>query len=1110
MKYFSKKYSINKVFSAIFAVSVLSLFSILDLSAQSKSTENKLYNPSKEYFETISNKTYFDYLKEYQSHFDTIENKRGTGYKPFKRMEYFWSQRIGKDGKYPDLLKAYNEAQNFLNSNSKINETQNTSIWQFVGVTQVPPFSQGNGFTGIGRINFVEFHPTNSNIIWAAASGGGVWRSSNGGSSWQNFDATDFMSLGIACISVSKSSPNTVYAATGDANGPSGMGAYFSIGIYKTTNNGATWALLPTPTGANLQQSNQFLIYAMDVHPTNANIVYVATNVGVYVSQNGGNSWTQISSGLCRDLVLHATDPNIVYGAFRVSGSSFKISKYTVSSNTWKDVATITNCIRTRLAVHKNFPTVAYAINVNQNNGFRSILKTTDNGESWNQTSPTTGVFNYLGLAITQNSSYGQGSYDLAISMSPRNQNELVIGGIHAWISNNSGQSFTPISNGYYENINVEYVHPDQHHLAFNGNRLFSANDGGIVYSDNFGTNWTNISSGLANTEHSRLSVAANNGNIMLSGSQDNGTFLKSGNNWLFASGGDGMDNGIDPTNPNFMYAASQNGNFVRSTNGGQSFASMINENRTGEQAYWCAPLVIDPVNPSTIYVGFQNVWKSTDRGVNWTKISALPTNANRTLTTIAVAPSNNQVIYTTYSEFSHPTSTNRSYLYRTTNGGGTWEQVYSNPSFSITAIAVHPTSPTRVYVVVSGYGSGQKVYEINGSVATNISGNLPNLPVNAIVYQPGSSDRLYIGNDMGIFTKDRNTANWSPAGTGLPNVIVNDIEIHSGTGKLKIATYGRGVWELDLLNCSLASPELYTIGKTEFCTGDSLILETKNAYAAYEWSNGAKTRRIVVKNNGNYYVTVTDDKGCKASSAEVAVSVGSITPLVLEYDKSKLTLCENDSLVVNAKGFYSKFEWNTGASTRKLVIREAGEYYLTVTSNSSSCQTTSEKIVVTTIPAPEKPTVEFSDRKLTASDATRYQWYLNNQVIAGVTTREFIPEVPGDYRVGVFNQAGCETLSDAITLDDHSLSIEDELTNTIIVKPNPNNGEFTINLNNDIMNKFDNVQIIDVLGNVVYDNKLNNTTGLLQINLSNYAKGNYFIILKNENMTLSKLVIKQ
>tara|TARA_B110000116_G_C16418574_1_gene395174 strand:- start:38 stop:616 length:579 start_codon:yes stop_codon:yes gene_type:complete len=102
----------------------------------------------------------------------------------------------------------------------------------------------------------------------------------------------------------------------------------------------------------------------------------------------------------------------------------------------------------------------------------------------------------------------------------------------------------------------------------------------------------------------------------------------------------------------------------------------------------------------------------------------------------------------------------------------------------------------------MSSFNDGQKVYESTdaGDTWTNISGtNLPNLPVNCIVFQSYTNDDLYIGTDIGVFHKDNSMTEWQSFNTGLPSVSVRELEIQYSSGKLKAATFGRGVWESDL-----------------------------------------------------------------------------------------------------------------------------------------------------------------------------------------------------------------------------------------------------------------------------------------------------------------------
>ena len=156
---------------------------------------------------------------------------------------------------------------------------------------------------------------------------------------------------------------------------------------------------------------------------------------------------------------------------------------------------------------------------------------------------------------------------------------------------------------------------------------------------------------------------------------------------------------------------------------------------------------------------------------------------------TIALALSDVDVIYAaTYSK-----------LYVTFDGGISWAFIMQGLPSSISDVTVSANNPNWVWVTCSNYSNGNKVYESTdgGSGWTNISGsNLPNLPVNCIVYQDLTNDDLYIGTDVGVYHKDNTMTDWQAFTTGLPNVQVDELEIHYGVGKIRAATFGRGIWE--------------------------------------------------------------------------------------------------------------------------------------------------------------------------------------------------------------------------------------------------------------------------------------------------------------------------
>jgi hypothetical protein len=197
------------------------------------------------------------------------------------------------------------------------------------------------------------------------------------------------------------------------------------------------------------------------------------------------------------------------------------------------------------------------------------------------------------------------------------------------------------------------------------------------------------------------------------------------------------------------------------------------------------------PLNNNMVIAGYNQVYRTTTGGATWDSISYVPFSG--ALRTIALAPSDQSVIYAaTYSK-----------LYVTFDGGNNWANIKPGlPNSTISDVTVSVNNPYWVWITFSNYDAGNKVYESTdgGSNWINISGaNLPNLPVNCIIYQDLTNDDLYIGTDIGVYHKDNTMSDWQPFKTGLPNVQVDELEIHYGSSKLRAATFGRGIWESNL-----------------------------------------------------------------------------------------------------------------------------------------------------------------------------------------------------------------------------------------------------------------------------------------------------------------------
>jgi hypothetical protein len=213
----------------------------------------------------------------------------------------------------------------------------------------------------------------------------------------------------------------------------------------------------------------------------------------------------------------------------------------------------------------------------------------------------------------------------------------------------------------------------------------------------------------------------------------------------------------------------------------------------------------MDPSNHEVLYAGYDDVYKTTNGGLSWTKLSNYLC-GTRTLDLLEVAPSNPQYIYATLDEM----------LYKTTDGGLNWDSVTPSSGRMITGMAVDPLNPQRIWMTVSSYSSNRVLYSNNGGNSfNNITANLTNLGFNCIAYQKNAHNALYIGTEVGIFYTDTTLSGWIPYNADLPNVNVRELEISYSTGLIRAATYGRGIWEAALYN-QVGIPENIRIADIE------------------------------------------------------------------------------------------------------------------------------------------------------------------------------------------------------------------------------------------------------------------------------------------------------
>lgn len=1033
------------------------------------------------------NPTFFELQKGLNEYYGSDNPSVRRGWKQFKRWEYFWEQRTFPNGQFPNSIEIYREYQNW-NTKYEKNQIQNNKKWIPLGPNKAP-LSTNTREQGVGRVNIVRFNPKDELDLWIGAATGGVWRSKNGGNTWINYSATNFLSLGVTDIAIAPSNPSVIYVTTGDADGTIGTGSsYYSIGIIKSTDDGATWK----PTGVANQLSELKTYTRILVHPNDENIVLVGSKDGILKSTDGGATWkNKFAERSIIDMEFKPNDPNVVYASsYGYSGANI-IVKSTDNGETWKQIYSIPNSNRVAIEVSPHDANHLFALASNSStNGFESFAVSPDGGASWEVTANRTKNPNYLGWYDGKGTdTKGQGMYDLALAVNPKSISEVFIGGINIWKSNDMLFNAT-LNTHWYGYYSKPYVHADIHDLRFapSGKRLYACHDGGISFTANGGADWKDISFGLDITQFYRMSNADLFPSIITAGSQDNGTSGIIDGEWTHLYSADGMETIIHPTSPGTYFVSIYYGQIYKTTNTGKSWVASIDKNLTNENGGWVTPYVIDPSRPWVMYAGYQNVWKNTNTGSrsSWNKISNF--GSSTVLQSIAVSPTDSNTLY----------AANNSTLWGTYDGGKTWSVLHNSSTAAITYIAVDPQNPKRIWITKSGYAVNDKVYEYDGTKWKNLSGNLPNVPVNTITYQKNSPDRIYVGTDIGVYFSDYGSGYWERFGNDLPNLIVTELElVYTNPIKLRAATYGRGIWEIDALDCNISEPKVNVIGNTDICDGDSVIIELVGNYDDFVWSNGSKQRRLIIKSSGSFSVIISSKDGCKAKSQAVQVNVYEKKELNLTSSTKRFALCgSNDSLELRAPFGFEKYQWNTGESERKILVKKPGIYSV-IGTTTYGCVSNAE-VEIKQYDYPSVPSILQEGNTLICSvDGTSYKWFKDGKEITGQNSKTLnIFELgDGNYQVEVLNEGGCGTISESMEFKVNSVSYFAAETYGIEISPNPNDGYFTITIPNDLnLNKID-IEIIDINGKLYYSKEYDN---LNKINLSinQIPNGLYFIKL--------------
>lgn len=773
-------------------------------------------------------------------------------YKFLARMLWDEVTRVDpQTGEYPSPAVFFQALEDVRRKNQGPLSRSGTA-WIPEGPTVMPTSKTPHG-PGIGRVNCLEFHPTDTNTLFAGTPDGGIWKTTNHGQTW--IPLGDGLPVpGVSDIAVDPNNPDIIYIASGDIEyfstflGPrySGSAGYImGVGILKSEDGGQSWqttGLSFNPEGDSTYQFS--MLRRVYVNPENSEEVITGGPTGIWKSYDAGQNWSHIDTSLFLELRQHPSLPQVLYAATteRYAGgvqiSDEDIYKSEDFGDTWTKLEAFPNgtaISRIAIAAAPSSPDTVYAVGVGFDNGLEGMYRTTDGGASWELTLSGDSL-NLLGrnTGDPDTDGGGQGWYDLTIAVDPQDANRLFVGGINQWGSEDGGFTWAPVSTSSL--IFGPTPHVDHHQVRYSPyfpHRFYLCSDGGLDYTDDlqlsdleailecipdsgginnippgcytWPTEWTHISDGLAISQFYKIDVwQGTDSLVLLGGTQDNSHIYYNGSQWFNVFRADGMAAIIHPEDPRIIYGSSQNANLRVSYDGGDNYTGGLDDfpqDSAFAVSTWITPYLMNPVNPDVLYAGFNKIWRSTDGGFNWNVFPAFGFNS-RAMREIAIHPADTNA----FAAIKDPSI--NGYVGTalvSQDGGNTFAEVKDGLPLKEAFLSdiAFGNAPTDLYATFASHTAGEKVYSSTdaGENWENISKDLPNIPVLCVMHHHNSLDNtVYIGTDFGVYYTNDNLSEWVPLNDGLPQIRINDLDIHYGFGRLFAGTYGRGIWSTDLI----------------------------------------------------------------------------------------------------------------------------------------------------------------------------------------------------------------------------------------------------------------------------------------------------------------------
>ena len=734
-------------------------------------------------------------------------------------------------------------------------QAQQSNPWRFLGPQPIRGQSasvwERDGFVGpkpiAGRVSSVAV--VDEKTVYIGTSGGGVWKTTDGGLNWiPKTDTQPYLSIGA--LALDPTNKNVIYAGTGEFI--QYYDAYPGVGILRSTDGGERWRLLPDPAGVFVGAK----VTRIAVDAGNPGNIYAATNRGLIISTDGGQSWASVKLGGCSqisDVVIdHTTTPSTVYAASSPVDNDWWVTDSPGCNGIWRSnpplagqpsseslptFSNVTNGIpggnmmrltlqydpdpfTTQKAastgritiVRKPKVTLYLAMQVylpDSPAGIHQfnlkVFKSTNGGDSWQYVAMVfPGSWGVFGIAVQRMSSTGQTT------------DAIYVASLELFTSTDSGQKWnfstyteTDPAQANPARADPDKVHPYQNRKTHydlqsvavvpgDAGKFYLATDGGIYKSEDYGQTYKNLNYTLGNVNFYRGAVS-NDPSPLLIGSMHDSGFVRSfgtidQSNWMRVDGGDGGSVVWDPQDSRRVYTARPDGALVRrSLDGGFSFQDAGPNIRADEPRDFLPPLAINPRNPKHLLVATSQLYESLDGADTWHGFSRIMPRSPFAITAIAPVFSSSSVYVARGTQVFKFTRVN---LNNTTVDNVTFD--LGNFSM-VRTLAVDPNDPNTVYAGLWAAPGTPRLRKLQGNSWVNISPSLPDANVNSIVINPANSKDIYVGTDQGTYRSLDAGGSWFSITDGMPNAIAYDVVLNQAGTMLYVFTHGRGVWRANV-----------------------------------------------------------------------------------------------------------------------------------------------------------------------------------------------------------------------------------------------------------------------------------------------------------------------